>query len=31
LDPEGEYAPYFSEKWKISINLPSLTATEHNE
>ncbi len=31
LDPEGDYSPYFSESWKISINLPSLTMTENNE
>jgi predicted transcriptional regulator of viral defense system len=31
LDPEGDYSSYFSEKWKISINLPSLTVTEQNE
>jgi hypothetical protein len=26
LDPDGEYATAFSEHWKLSINLPSLTA-----
>lgn len=25
LDPEGEYTPEFSERWKLSINVPSLT------
>jgi predicted transcriptional regulator of viral defense system len=25
LDPDGEYATAFSERWKLSINLPSLT------
>jgi predicted transcriptional regulator of viral defense system len=24
LDPQGEYAPTFSETWKLSINVPSL-------
>lgn len=24
LDPEAEYAPEFSERWKLSINVPSL-------
>lgn len=24
LDPQGEYAPRFSETWKLSINVPSL-------
>lgn len=24
LDPQGEYAPTFSEAWKLSINVPSL-------
>jgi predicted transcriptional regulator of viral defense system len=26
LDPDAEYATVFSERWKLSINLPSLTA-----
>lgn len=26
LDPEGEYVPVFSERWQLSINVPSLTA-----
>lgn len=25
LDPEGEYAPHYSERWQLSINVPSLT------
>ncbi|MBU6467904.1 MAG: hypothetical protein KGN31_07925 [Betaproteobacteria bacterium] len=25
LDPEGEYFPHFSDRWKLSINVPSLT------
>ncbi len=25
LDPEGEYVPVFSERWQLSINVPSLT------
>jgi predicted transcriptional regulator of viral defense system len=25
LDPEGEYIPIFSERWQLSINVPSLT------
>jgi predicted transcriptional regulator of viral defense system len=24
LDPEGEYVPNFSERWKLSLNVPSL-------
>jgi predicted transcriptional regulator of viral defense system len=28
LDPDGEYATAFSERWKLSINVPSLTAPE---
>ena len=27
LDPDGEYATAFSERWKLSINLPSLAAS----
>lgn len=26
LDPAGEYVPVFSERWQLSINVPSLTA-----
>lgn len=26
LDPQGEYAPVFSETWKLSINVPSLVS-----
>ena len=29
LDPETEYAPEFSERWKLSINVPSLSS--HDE
>ena len=25
LDPDGEYSPTYSERWKLSINVPSLT------
>ena len=28
LDAEGEYVPDYSERWKLSINVPSLTAPE---
>ena len=32
LDPDGEYAAAYSERWKLSINLPSLTGpTSHDE
>lgn len=26
LDPSGEYSPFFSERWAISLNLPSVSA-----
>jgi predicted transcriptional regulator of viral defense system len=28
LDPEGEYLPTFSERWMLSINVPSLTTDQ---
>lgn len=28
LDPDGEYAPDFSARWQLSINVPSLTRPE---
>jgi predicted transcriptional regulator of viral defense system len=31
LDPEGEYSSHFSEKWQLSINLPSLTMPVNKE
>ena len=32
LDPDGEYATAYSERWKLSINLPSLTGpTSHDK
>ena len=31
LDPEGEYGVHFSERWKLSINVPSLTMVDENE
>ena len=30
LDAEGEYVPNYSERWQLSINVPSLTAPEGN-
>lgn len=29
LDPEAEFEPFFSERWKLSINLPSLLNNEN--
>ncbi|MEQ9108051.1 MAG: hypothetical protein RLO04_11355 [Limnobacter sp.] len=29
LDPEGEFEPFYSERWKLSINLPSLLNNEN--
>lgn len=26
LDPQGEYAPFFSERWALSLNVPSLSS-----
>lgn len=31
LDSEGEYVPIFSERWQLSINLPSLTGVANDE
>lgn len=31
LDAEGEYAPIYSERWLLSINVPSLTMPEKND
>lgn len=31
LDPNGEYAPYYSEKWKLSINVASLMPGDSQE
>jgi len=31
LDPEGEYVPIFSERWHLSINVPSLTVPEEDD
>lgn len=31
LDPDSEYFPTFSERWKLSINVPSLNAAQYNE
>lgn len=31
LDPNGEYAPYYSDKWKLSINVASLMPGDTQE
>lgn len=31
LDPEAEYSPDFSERWKLSINVPSLIRSDTDE
>ena len=30
LDPQAEYAPHFSERWALSINVPSLDKSQAN-
>ena len=30
LDPQGEYAPFFSERWALSINVPSVYESQAN-
>lgn len=30
LDPQAEYAPYFSERWALSVNVPSLDESQVN-
>jgi predicted transcriptional regulator of viral defense system len=30
LDPQAEYAPQFSERWALSVNVPSLDGTQPN-
>ena len=30
LDPQAEYAPLFSERWALSVNVPSLDGTQAN-
>ncbi|MDT7524429.1 hypothetical protein RAE21_18940 [Rhodoferax sp. TBRC 17198] len=27
LDPQGEYAPFFSERWALSLNVPTLSSS----
>ena len=31
LDPEGEYVPNFSERWKLSLNVPSVIRATESE
>ncbi len=31
LDPEGEYSPHYSQRWKLSLNVPSLTPVDVDE
>ena len=31
LDPEGEYVPDFSERWKLSLNVPSVIKAADGE
>lgn len=31
LDPEGEYVPEFSERWKLSLNVPSVIKVAEDE
>ena len=31
LDADAEYSPDYSEKWKLSINVPSLTVKDFDE
>lgn len=30
LDPQAEYAPFFSERWALSVNVPSLDESQAN-
>ena len=30
LDPQAEYAPFFSERWALSVNVPSLDKSQAN-